>query len=174
MGLAHAHACNYSHGDIKSPNILITRAFIAKIADFGMSAFWKREKGGRSAWVDPSAPSSGMSVMWAAPELFTSRQATFATDVYAFGVVLWEIATCMAPYGMDVATTAIPTIVQSGGRPDMRMLDAHPLRAQLIPKAGQAYQSSNTRAFEIFDFSTLYTRVCRVPHAHQRGPQLSP
>jgi len=129
-----AHACNYSHGDIKSPNILITRAFIAKIADFGMSAFWKRDKGGRSAFVDPSAPSSGMSVMWAAPELFTSRQATFATDVYAFGVVLWEIATCMAPYGLDVATKEIPTIVQSGGRPDMRMLDSHPSRSRLIPK----------------------------------------
>ena len=41
-------------------------------------------------------------------------------------------------------------------------------------QAGQAYRSSNTRAFEIFDFSTFYTRACRVPHTHQRGPQLPP
>ena len=41
-------------------------------------------------------------------------------------------------------------------------------------KAGQAYRSPNTRAFEIFDFSTFYTRACRVPHTHQRGPQLTP
>ena len=54
--------------------------------------------------------------------------------MYAFGVVLWEIGTCLSPYGMDVATTDIPGIVQGGGRPDMRMLTAHPLRAPLIPK----------------------------------------
>ena len=41
-------------------------------------------------------------------------------------------------------------------------------------QAGQAYQSSNTRAFEIFDFSTFYTRACRVPDTHERGPQLLP
>ena len=34
-------------------------------------------------------------------------------------------------------------------------------------QAGQAYRSPNTRAFEIFDFSTFYTRACRVPHIHQ-------
>ena len=41
-------------------------------------------------------------------------------------------------------------------------------------QAGQAYRSPNARAFEIFDFSTFYTRACRVPHTHQRGPQLTP
>ena len=34
-------------------------------------------------------------------------------------------------------------------------------------QAGQAYRSPNARAFEIFDFSTFYTRACRVPHIHQ-------
>ena len=34
-GLNHAHVCSYSHGDIKSPNVLVTRAFVAKpVQDF--------------------------------------------------------------------------------------------------------------------------------------------
>ena len=37
-------------------------------------------------------------------------------------------------------------------------------------QAGQAYRSSNARAFEIFVFSTFYTRACRVPHTHQWAP----
>ena len=41
------------------------------------------------------------------------------------------------------------------------------LRAISLFQAGQAYRSSNARAFEIFDFSTFYTRACRVPHIHQ-------
>ena len=47
-------------------------------------------------------------------------------------------------------------------------------RALEILKAGRAYRSSKTRAFEMFNFSTFFTRTCRVPHTHQRGPQLSP
>ena len=40
-------------------------------------------------------------------------------------------------------------------------------RLELMNQAGQAYRSPNARAFEIFDFSTFYTRACRVPHTHQ-------
>ena len=34
-------------------------------------------------------------------------------------------------------------------------------------QAGQAYRSSNTRAFETFVFPAFYTRACRVPDTHQ-------
>ena len=132
-GLAHAHALGYSHGDIKSPNILLTSDFQCKIADFGMSAFWQREAGGARK-LDPSAPPSGASTMWAAPELWLTLQATVATDVYAFGVVMFEVATCEMPYSKErVPVTAdIRALVQGGMRPDLRLLDD---RALLAPRA---------------------------------------
>ena len=128
-GLNHAHQCGYTHGDIKSPNILITRAFGAKIADFGMSAFWRQDHG--QPVEEPQA--SGLSLMWAAPELFSRCQTNFKTDVYAFGIVLWEIAACIAPFGDNVPTGAIPQLVCSGVRPDMRVIHANKRRSAHIP-----------------------------------------
>ena len=63
---------------------------------------------------------------------------------------------------------------ETGGRADDNLETAKNRIETFHAQAGQAYRSSNTRAFEIFDFSTFYTRACRVPHTHQRGPQLSP
>ena len=124
-GLNHAHQCQYTHGDIKSPNILICQSFAAKIADFGMSAFWRQDHG--QTLEEPA--SSGLSLMWAAPELFTCCRTSFETDVYAFGIVLWEIAACIAPFGDNVPTGAIPQLVCSGVRPDLRVIQANKRRA---------------------------------------------
>ena len=101
------------------------------MCDFGMSAFWRQTPqptptngvghgvhghghGKTVDTVDPAAPPSGLSVLWAAPELFAaSGRATFATDVYAFGVVLWEICSLAQPFG-DLRTDMVPAVVLRG------------------------------------------------------------
>ena len=138
-GLAHAHETGYSHGDIKSPNILLTRENQAKIADFGLSAFWWQREAGGGRTVDPAAPPSGRSTLWAAPELFKGQRAGFASDVYAFGVVLFEVATCEEPFSeeqvpKELKAADVRRLVQAGMRPDLRLIDAGRC-ALLAPKA---------------------------------------
>ena len=85
-GLYHLHEKNILHRDLKSLNILLDDRLRAKITDFGLSKI-KLEMGSQ-------ASSKGMkgTLGWMAPELFQEEaKATTAIDIYAFGMVLWEM-----------------------------------------------------------------------------------
>ena len=53
---------------------------------------------------------------WSAPELFSSGSKTFFSDMYAFGVFMWELMTCMVPFH-DVSPDLIGDRVKAGARP---------------------------------------------------------
>ncbi|CAF3935520.1 unnamed protein product, partial [Rotaria sp. Silwood1] len=83
------------HRDIKSHNILMTNnsnGFLVKVADFGLAKI-KQETSRRSSY-----DSSVGTLQWKAPELLKMEEHTEASDVYALGIVLWELATECEPY----------------------------------------------------------------------------
>jgi serine/threonine protein kinase len=47
LALNHLHCCNLVHGDVKSPNMLVTHGFTVKIADFSMSRVVSALRGSR-------------------------------------------------------------------------------------------------------------------------------
>jgi len=92
-GLAALHAAGIVHRDLKPENILITDGDAEiRIADLGLA---------RSAKHAPAFGSSGGfhgSLAYAAPELLTGRPATPSSDLYALGVVLFEVVTGRHPF----------------------------------------------------------------------------
>ncbi len=80
-GLSVAHAAGVIHRDIKPENVLLTRSHRVVLADFGVAAFSASDSDG--ALVGTLA--------YMAPEQARGEQATPATDVYAVGVVLFEM-----------------------------------------------------------------------------------
>ena len=105
-GLTYLHACNptYVHRDIKCSNILVTKDWTAKIADFGISRVAaeakkrpKAKKKGQTPEVNSMTETSFAGTWrWNAPEIVMNpSQCTYstATDMYSFGISLWEIAT---------------------------------------------------------------------------------
>ena len=89
-GMIHLHENNIIHRDLKSQNILLDDNLIPKIADFGISRFKRNEN-------DLLTNQLG-TPQWMAPELFNSNNYTNKVDVYAFGMILYELVTSDIPF----------------------------------------------------------------------------
>ncbi|CAF1146012.1 unnamed protein product [Rotaria sp. Silwood1] len=100
------------HRDIKSPNILLKqngKDFLVKVADFGLAKI-RYETSCQS-----SISHSVGTLIWKAPELLRIERHTEASDVYALGVVLWELGTGCEPYA-EADDSTISTFVLRGDR----------------------------------------------------------
>ncbi|CAM9413881.1 unnamed protein product, partial [Phaeothamnion confervicola] len=83
-GMAYLHGQDVQHRNLKASNILLASDMTAKISDFGLprtvAALTGTETG--RPWQE-SAP-------WAAPEVLDRQGHVRESDVYGFGVVVWE------------------------------------------------------------------------------------
>lgn len=90
-GLAYAHHLGVVHLDLKPENILCAGDGSAKIADFGIAQLLKH------ADRDAEGQTVGTPA-YMAPEQFRGEGATPRTDIYAFGILTFELLTGAAPF----------------------------------------------------------------------------
>jgi serine/threonine protein kinase/Flp pilus assembly protein TadD len=147
-GLAEAHRLGVVHRDLKPQNVMIDRQGGARIMDFGIARS-VRAKGLTGAGVMIGTPE------YMAPEQVDGKEADPRADVYALGVVLFEMLTGRPPFEGETAL-AVAVKQKSEPAPDPRGSNAQIPEelAKLVLKClkkerGERYQGAEELAAEL-------------------------
>ncbi|KAL6574944.1 copper transport protein ctr1 [Orobanche minor] len=168
-GMNYLHKCNppIVHRDLKSPNLLVDRKYTVKVCDFGLSRL--------KANTFLSSKSAAGTPEWMAPEVLRDEPSNEKSDLYSFGVILWELATLQQPWGNLNPAQVVAAVGFKGKRLEIPR-DVNPQLATIIEacwakgtlEAALLFQSHGffKTDDQVPNTNTSSTRLCRNAVAH--------
>ncbi|WP_428269511.1 protein kinase domain-containing protein [Haliangium sp.] len=160
FGMAEAHDHGVIHRDLKSENILITRAGQVKITDFGIAKLHD----------DPAGLAAGTSVLGTyrvmSPEQALGRPVDHRSDLFSFGVLLYEILTGTSPFQGKTPVQTVQSIVYGTPAPLSALVpNLPPALVALVERLLDKDPLLRPR-----DFHEVALALAELATDHYRGP----
>lgn len=138
-GLNYLHHQGVVHRDLKSHNVLLDRSGKAKLTNFGLSmtqasSVLKLDKGSQA-------------IRWLAPEVLKRAPHTEQSDIYSYGIILWEIVTGKIPYSRQDDTEVFKKVLS--GEREKIPADVVPEWSNLITRCWAALPAERPSLEEI-------------------------
>ncbi|KAG9043647.1 hypothetical protein FS837_009307 [Tulasnella sp. UAMH 9824] len=107
--IAYLHSLEIIHGDIKARNILVSQDGEVRLCDFGLSKY--------SSWTTSEGRKGAGTIRWQSPELLFDESKSFKSDVYAFGITIYEVLSGNIPFGSSSDGAIVYNVVLRNTRP---------------------------------------------------------
>jgi pentatricopeptide repeat protein len=122
--LDDVHAHGIAHRDLKPSNVIISRRGHAKLVDFGLARFETLASDADTKSPTASLTRPGLivgTIPYMSPEQTLGRKSDHRSDIFSFGVLLYELTTGQHPFRGETDTEIIDKIVHSDPVPVARL-----------------------------------------------------
>lgn len=166
--IAEAHAANIVHRDLKPANLFLVRrrngSPCVKVLDFGISKHLGTDE------VDLTSTNATLgSPLYMSPEQISKSKTVDArTDIWALGVILYELLTGMSPFRGGTALEVVSRILQEEPTPIRQLRPDVPERAEVV--IARCLRKRREERFQsVEELLTMLQKGTLTPH----GPPLS-